>query len=351
VSTPSCHRALALCAAGVLLATTASAQSSNVVIYGLFDAAVRHVNNANADRASLTTMEDGIFTGSRLGFRGREELGDGIAAVFTMEAGFDPSSGASSQGTATADFGQTAANPRFWGREIHAGLRSSLGGVTLGRQYTLAHGVTARFQPQGNPNNAADSIFSSHHIARQDNMLRLDANLGGVDLAASHTFGETAATGGSDAWAVSAGYGSGPFWVGGYIQRLNNLADSETRKIIGFGGNYKITSALTAYAGAMRRTSAVSPQTNKVWTLGFNFDITPSITLSAAHLADRQSGSATLEGSRKVSYVTANYRFSKRTDVYAVVDQNRVKGGYVKPAFMGTKGTQDGLSFGLRHRF
>ena len=90
---------------------------------------------------------------------------------------------------------------------------------------------------------------------------------------------------------------------------------------------------------------------NKVWTLGMNFDITPLVTLSAAQLADDQSGSAALEGSRKVSYVTANYRFSPRTDVYAVVDHNSVQGGYAKPAFMGTKGTQDGIALGLRHRF
>ena len=64
----------------------ASAQGSgNVTVYGLFDAAVRQASNANATRDSLRTMEDGIFTGSRLGFRGREDLGGGLSAVFTLE--------------------------------------------------------------------------------------------------------------------------------------------------------------------------------------------------------------------------------------------------------------------------
>ena len=348
------ERNIVLCTASALCAASASAQpvqSSGVVVYGLFDAAVRHVNNADADRNSNTSMEDGIFTGSRLGFRGREDLGNGMAALFTMEAGFHPGTGASQQGTAVADFGQTAANPRFWGREISIGLRNAYAGVTLGRQYTLAHATSGRFQPQANPNNAALSIFSSHHITRQDNMVRFDATSGGAELAVSRTLGEAVGSNGSDAWAVSAGYGSGPFWVGGYLQRLNNLADTETRRIAGLGGNYKATSMLTLYAGAMRRTNAVSPQTNRVWTLGVNVAITPSVTLSAAHLSDDQGGSAVLDGSRKVSYVTASYRFSPRTDVYAVADHNSVRGGYAIPAFMGTKGTQNGFSAGLRHRF
>jgi predicted porin len=351
VTTLSRYLAVVVSTAGVLGATCASAQASGVVIYGLIDAAVRHANNADTNRSRLTTMDDGIFTGSRLGFRGREDLGGGIAAAFTMESGFEPGSGVSLQGTPTADFGQVAANPRFWGREVHVGLRSTSWGLTLGRQYTLAHTMTARFQPQGNPNSTAHSIFSSHHVARQDNMLRVDATLAGVELALAHTLGEVSDSDANGAWALSAGYGSGPFWVGAYAQQLNNLADTETRKILGLGGNYKITSAWQLYAGAMRRTNAVSPQVNRVWTLGFNFDITPLVTLSVAQLSDDQTGSAALDGSRKVTYITANYRFSRRTDVYAVVDRNAVRGGYAKPAFMGTKGTQDGLVVGLRHRF
>lgn len=350
--TPLSRRlAAASCIAGAFCATPAFAQANGVVIYGLFDAAVRRVNNANADRASVTVMEDGVFTGTRLGFRGREDLGGGTAAVFTMEAGFDPSSGVSLQGTPTADYGQVAASPRFWGREVHVGLRGAAWGLALGRLYTLAHTMTARFQPQGNPNSTAHSIFSSHHIARQDNMLRLDGTVGGVELAFAHTLGEVSGSEANGAWALSAGYGSGPFWLGAYAQRLNNLAGTETRKIVGLGGNFKPMPALTLHGGAMRRTNATSPQVNRVWTLGLNFDVTPLVALSAAHLSDRQAGSPLLEGSRKVSYVTANYRFSRRTDVYVVVDRNSVQGGYAKPAFMGTPGTQDGLGAGLRHRF
>lgn len=341
----------ALAGAAALAAVAPAHAADSVVIYGLFDAAVRHVDNADASGNSLTSMEDGLFTGSRLGFRGREELGDGLAAVFTMESGFDPGTGASLQASPVADYGQTAVASRFWGRQIFVGLRGKGWGLTAGRQYTMAHSMTANFQPEGNPNNNALSIFSSHHVARQDNVLRVDGKAGGVELSAAHTFGEVAGNDGSDTSALGASYSGGSLWVGTYFQQMTNVTDTETRKIFGLGGNYKVTPALTLYAGAMRRTNEVSPQVNKVWTLGINWEAFSMIGFSAAWLDDRQSGSDALDGSRTVGYLTATYHFSRRTDVYAVLDRNEVEGGYAKPAFMGTLGSQTGVSVGLRHKF
>lgn len=343
-------RTLCTAAAWLTLAP-AAALAQNVTIYGLFDAAVRQANNAGSPRGTLTTMEDGIFTGSRLGFRGREDLGGGLSAVFTLESGFDPSTGLSLQGTPTGDYGQTTAPTRFWGREIHAGLRSSWGGVTVGRQYTVAHAMAARFQPQGNPNSTAHSLFSSHHVPRQDNMLRVDARVAGIDVVASHTFGEQVAGSANGAWAVSVGHVGRDFAVGGYVQQLKNLAGTETRDIVGLGGNVRVHKALALFGGAMQRSSAVSPQENTAWTLGANIELADAVTLSLAHYNDTQSGSAALDGRRQVSWVTASVRFSRRSDVYAVVDTNVVEGGYAKPAFMATKGSQTGLVVGLRHRF
>jgi predicted porin len=346
--------AAAMIAIGTALPGAASAQSASgtVTIYGLIDAAVRQVNNSGPARGSLTSMDDGIFTGSRLGFRGREDLGGGLSAVFTMESGFEPGSGVSLQGTSTADYGQVAANPRMWGREIHVGLRSQDWGLTLGRQYTLAHSIAARFQAQGNPNSTSHSLFSSHHVARQDNVLRVDAKLGGVDFSVAGTFGEVAGSSSANgSWGVAAAYATPTLMVGAYVQQMDNLAGNETRKILGLGGNYKLSQDLQLFAGAMRRSSEVSPQLNKAWTLGANYELTPNITLSAQHYKDKQSGGAALQGKRLVSWITASYRFSKRSDVYVLVDENQVDGGYAKPSFMGSKGSQTGFGFGARHRF
>lgn len=338
---------LALCTSGTALA---QAPSTTVTIYGLFDAAVRHASNVDAAGNSRKTMEDGILTGTRLGFRAREDLGGGLAALMTIESGFDPSTGLSLQGSASTDYGQFAANPRYWGREAHIGLRCGWGGITLGRQYTVAHTLAGRFQPQGNPNSTAHSLFSSHHVPRNDNMLRLDTKLGPVDLSFSHTFGEQS-SGGNGARAFGIGHIGKGWAVGAYHQQLDNVANTETRKIIGLGGNYKLNATLQLYAGLMKRTTRVSPQENLAWTLGANVELSPQITLSLAHFDDEQSGSAALNGARSVSWATLSYRFSRRTDVYAVLDRNEVSGGYARPAFMGRLGTQSGAVLGLRHRF
>lgn len=332
-------------------AATSAAGNSNVTVYGLIDAATRRSTNS-AGGGSAWSMEDGLITGSRFGLRLREDLGDGMAALVTIESGFDPSTGSSLQGSPTADYGQISAASRMWGREVHVGLRGSLGTVTLGRQYTVAHSLAGRFQPLGNPNSTAHSLFSSHHVARQDNLLRVDGKLGGVDLVASYTFGEQAASSSANsAWALGAGYTAGALSLAAYVQQLDNLAGTETRRVLGLGGNYKVGQSVTLYGGLMRRSAEVSPQTNRAWTLGANLQLQPLVTLSLAHYQDDQDGSAALKGSRTVSWVTANYQFSRRTDAYVLVDRNRVVGGYARPSFMATKGTQNGLGFGLRHRF
>lgn len=344
-------KTIAAATLALLVTPAALAQGSSVTVYGLFDAALRQASNSAPDGSPLRSMEDGIMTGSRLGVRTREDMGGGMAALLTLEAGFDPGNGTSLQGTNTADYGQAQAPMRFWGREAHLGLRGAWGGVTLGRQYTVAHGIAGRFQPQGNPNSTAHSLFSSHHIARQDNMLRLDTKAAGVDLAASYTLGERPGSSANSSWAVGAGYAAKTWYLGGYAQQMKNLAGTETRKIVGLGGNVKLGDTVALFGGAMQRTSAVSPQENRAFTLGANVELSPQVTLSVAVYDDQQSGSAALEGSRRVAWLTASYRFSRRTDVYAVVDTNRVEGGYARPAFMGTMGSQTGLTGGLRHRF
>lgn len=345
-------RLVAAAATCSTLPAHAQTTAPSVTVYGLFDAVVRRATNVSPSGDGVTTMEDGLLTGSRLGFRGVEDLGGGMRAAFTLESGFDPSTGASLQATPVADYGQEAISPRFWGREIHIGVRDNRGGLTLGRQYTTAHQIAARFQPQGNPNNTALSVFSSHHIARQDNVVRLDTKLGDVELLATRTLGEQASSSGANAsWSVGAGYTKGDLSLGGYVQEMNNRAGTEKRKIVGAGGNYKFNPALALFVGYMQRSSEVSPQENRVVAIGANIEVTPTSTVSVEYFDDKQSGSAALEGSRKVGWVTANYRFSRRTDIYALIDRNRVSGGYAKPAFMGTSGTQTALSLGLRHRF
>jgi predicted porin len=335
-----------LCAATAisLLPAVAAAQSS-VTVYGLIDAIARHTTNAGTGGASM--LSDGAYTGRRLGFKGTEDLGGGMSALFSLEMGIDPSTGTNQQATVSAGLGQSATTgPRAFGRESLVGLSSKLGTLTLGRQYTIAHQLSGRFQPQANPNDAALSVFSGHHVARQDNMVKAASSFGPVGVVLSVTANE----GNGKAWGAGANYTAGPIDLVAYAMDMKtNAAGIDSRKIYGLGGAYAVLPSLKLYAGGMKREQATTAQKNKVLTVGLNYNLSSQWVLTASHTDDSQTGTGI--GHRKVSFAGASYYFSKRTDVYFEVDRNQVSGAYPTQAFMATRGSQTGVSLGLRQRF
>lgn len=68
-------------------AESALAQSS-VTLYGFLYSGVRYVNNSGGHHVT------GLATGpSRWGLKGHEDLGSGLRGLFTLESGFDMSTG------------------------------------------------------------------------------------------------------------------------------------------------------------------------------------------------------------------------------------------------------------------
>jgi len=328
------------------IACLAHAQST-VTAYGIMDATIRYAGNVAANGASRKSIGDGAYTGSRLGFRGTEDLGDGMKAFFNSEMGLDPSTGTLQQATATPNYGQAAApNGRAWGRVSLVGITTAFGTVMLGRQYTLAHELSGRFQPQSNPNEAALSVLSGHHVARQDNMAKYTNKFGPVGIAISATAGEGA---NGKAWGAAGTYTAGPIDAVLYGQHMESFNGAETRKIYGLGGSCAVNSGLKLFLGGMQRSHEVSLQKNRVWTAGANYNLTSNLVLTASYTQDKQTGTGV--GSRKLAFVGADYLFSKRTDVYAVIDNNKLSGAYPLPGFMGTRDSATGVSVGLRHRF
>jgi len=112
---------LAAIFAGSFAAVTAHAQS-NVTIYGIVDAGiVRETGGAAGD---VTKVTSGIGSQSRIGFRGVEDLGGDLSAIFTLESGVKIDDG-------TLDSTNTLFN-----RQAFVGLKSkTLGTLTVGRQY------------------------------------------------------------------------------------------------------------------------------------------------------------------------------------------------------------------------
>jgi len=126
-------------------AGAASAQTS-VTIYGVVDVGVSRTDTNVTE--PIWGLTSGQQNGSRIGFRGTEDLGGGLSAIFTLENGFNVDTGALGQGG------------RLFGRQAFVGLSSKgFGTVKLGRQYTLNHDALNVFDPfatnlAGNTENA-----------------------------------------------------------------------------------------------------------------------------------------------------------------------------------------------------
>ncbi len=153
--------------AGVIaacFAMPAMAQSS-VTIYGIADAGIMKVKNENLKVVS------GIADGSRLGFRGTEDLGGGYRAIFNLEARIELDTGTQSPGLVTDNQGlyltrgmgalpapvlaglRSAFQPKggaavnqekaLFDRTAYVGLVTPGGAIMIGRMYTPGYEVFA----------------------------------------------------------------------------------------------------------------------------------------------------------------------------------------------------------------
>ena len=98
--------------------TGAVSAQSNVTMYGRIDLSVNK-GVGTTDK----TISNG--SGSRLGLRGSEDLGGGMAAIFNIEHRFNADTGVDGSG-------------RMWSARSLVGLKGNFGQVTLGREYTTA---------------------------------------------------------------------------------------------------------------------------------------------------------------------------------------------------------------------
>ena len=186
---------LALAVLGAF-AGAASAQT-NVTIYGVVDAGVHRTDNGDD---TVWGLGSGMQSGSRIGFRGTEDLGGGLSAIFTLENGF------------TADDGNLGQNNRLFGRQAFVGLQGGFGAVKLGRQYAPIRVAVESIDPfgLGLAGNAAN-LFQVYGERTDNTINYTTANFGGFVGQAAYSFGETAGdtTTGRNI-GLSGAYNNGP---------------------------------------------------------------------------------------------------------------------------------------------
>ena len=115
------------------------AQAQNAVLYGLIDASGSHSKDVGGD--SHWRLDSGNMQYSFLGFRGSEDLGGGLRAVFKLESYVSIDSGSAGRNSYVTD--------PFWARESSVGLSGSFGTTVLGRTESPLYRATINFNPFG----------------------------------------------------------------------------------------------------------------------------------------------------------------------------------------------------------
>ena len=112
-------------------AAAAQAQS-NVTIYGTVDSGL--------NKATGSTLAVGKRDNNKLGFKGVEDLGGGLSALFQLEIRYEPDTGAIENTTTTTS------RPLFQGQS-RVGLQGSFGTLRFGRGLSAYQETTIAFEP------------------------------------------------------------------------------------------------------------------------------------------------------------------------------------------------------------
>lgn len=390
--------ALAVAAAA---STGAFAQSSNVQIYGVVDygytirhdrlKSVRTGNNAviNENTFSKTNSQfnGGQSAGNRIGFKGVEDLGNGLKAVFVLERGFALDTGSDAN---------TGDGVSGFNRQAYVGLSGSYGTVVGGLVYTPYYTLVSGLDP------FADGTVGTYHNVKEDinglfNPVRVNNTVayvspswGGFNFTAAYSNNAladespTRNAANNNVYALAGNYVAPDWNVGlsyhyiaaGSKNDLNPGAQRELKGVhnITLGGAYDFkavkVSAFVSYDKASYKDNALGiypTPDNKKSISQTNFMLG----------AVAPFGKHAVKGSVNYSYNSKNqfgkawqfavgydYNFSKRTNFYAAysyinndkMKDNGVNGRWGRDASVGDAtnsgyGYKQAFQLGIKHSF
>jgi predicted porin len=333
---------------------------AGVTISGMVDLGLVHESGGAA--GSTTKVTSGVEKGSRLVFRGSEDLGGGASAIFLLESGFQSDTGTLGQGGL------------LFGRQAYLGLASRTGGtLTLGRQYTPNYAIMATV---GDPFAAGlAGVFSSvfaNSAGRMNNTVRyLTPRLRGWNAEFAYGAGESAgstrtgSSGGAALWYTTERLNARL----GYHYRNNDSATVQGRSParnlllamnydfirvraylaygVNTGPNSSQLPAANAYGAAV---APVASTDSRDLLLGATVPLgRGKLIASAIHKDDR--GLANQDASLyALGYV---YFLSRRTDLYVsygYIDNHNGAGYTVNSAIDIGTGNR-AFNLGMRHTF
>jgi len=322
-----------------------AAAQTNVQLYGIMDAAVSS-QDVGGPEGRTTVINSGNQSSSRFGFRGTEDLGNGLKAMFNLEAG------------ASIDTG--AGDSALFGRRAVVGLEGGFGSLTLGREYSPIAAVAAATDAFGQGFYGSNlSAFTTNRLTRRlsNSVNYKSPSWNGLKLLAAYSAGEVTAanTPSGDLKGVGVEYTLGGLYLGAAYHVINRLpADEDKESAIGAAykfdqlGGFEIKAN---YMAADREGSAKYKQANLGGSMPFGAHRV------YANYQQQKQGNAK-GNSWALAYT---YSLSKRTNLYASyasLDNNN-SGVFgltsssvtIAPAATALGKDPDVFSLGVRHSF
>lgn len=349
----------------ILAASGAASAQSNVTIYGIMDAGI--VSEHGGKNGQVTKVASGVGSASRIGFKGTEDLGGGLAAVFTLETGIKEDTG---------ELDNT--NNKLFNRQAFVGLSSKTAGtLTLGRQYTPWYNA---FVQVGDPFQAglegsAKNVFPANGInVRNDNSIVWKTpEFNGVSGEVFYSMGEKKNASTGRQLGASIGYQNGPLNVRLAYNNINNDTVTAANVVVGnqighntllaanydfqvvkayamFGVNKGLNSSPLPSASAYTAAPVAASLDNRTWLVGASVPVSAagSIIASYSNVDDK-----TFDRDAHQFAVGYTHSLSKRTNLYMSYAKIKNKNGasYTvgNNSDVGTGDSAYGV--GIRHAF
>ena len=339
-----------LLALAVLTAVTGAAYAqSSVTLYGKVDLGM--VLDGGGSGGKSVRIASGVTGGSRIGFKGVEDLGGGMKAAFQLETGYCADSAAGAPNFCTG-------SNQFMGRQAHGDLTGAFGAISAGRQYSLGFNNLSTIDPFGTGfagqtnNSSATGVYmiDPSGIRLNNSATYSTPNMGGFTVSAEAALGEQ--TGNWQAnreTGAALTYASGPAYAGfSYYDVSNSSGTGAAKKVYLLGGTYDL--------GVIKLHALAQKVTGPSTLDHMNFMGGVTVPLAGGNLL----ASYVRHNDRTLADQDANqigigylYPLSKRTSIYTAFARIQNQHG---AAFLVGNATEQGtgnkaFDFGVVHNF
>jgi predicted porin len=337
-------------------AFASAAQAQSIEMYGIVDMGFVQesggptgpVTTPASPRGSINKLTSGAQSGTRLGFKGTEDLGGGMKALFVLETGIAADKGGFNQGNGFA-------------RQSFVGLQSDMGTVTMGRQYTPYFLTMLVGDPfaAGMAGAAQNMLMPASNI-RMDNAVKYTSPVfSGFSAEAAYGFGEQVdSVVRSRQLGAFINYSGAPVNVRlGYLRKnTDTSAATKTDEISNWilAANWDVKVAKLFAAVTSNDEAVYAPirplRNSKDYLIGAQVPFNKHTFIASYIYKDGGDG---MTGNANQVALGYTYTMSKRTNLYAA--WGRINNGTNIPLTVGNNSElgygDKALNLGIRHIF